>query len=144
MIANKVNFLHIRKIDSDGDAEAMGGYTVAWTLDENQNILVGVPARCRDDEHFNKRIGRDYAQLHLHEQEPLAVIEAKEVHAYAVKATESYLKYAPLSPEAVKKIVDGLVIDAYHSLATTVTNSLLEAFVREALSFYIDQTEYAL
>ena len=62
MTAKNPLFMHYRNHNTDGSIASNGGMTVAIMVDpdDRQTALVGI-SRCKDNEVFNKKIGRDVA-----------------------------------------------------------------------------------
>jgi hypothetical protein len=56
-----VRYQHVRVFVNE-KITPRGGYTIAYIEDADHNMIVKGVAKCRYDEQFNKRIGRDVSR----------------------------------------------------------------------------------
>lgn len=62
---NKVYYIHVRPIGSDGHTSNHGGITIAYRLHENGLVYEVAYARCNIKDNFCKRVGRAIAKGNL-------------------------------------------------------------------------------
>lgn len=68
--------MHVREIDPKGELSPTGGLTVAYSIVDS-NSVAGIClnlAKCRSDDLFCFKVGREIATRKLHEQGPLDVL----------------------------------------------------------------------
>lgn len=141
MQAGKLYFVHLRETDATGEYKQHGGATIAWAVTEQGDIVVGQPARCRSDEKFVKREGREVARAKFDLHDAILVIPANYVQSFATAEATLYLNHPFMTPSARMALFDAAAALAMTDITETMATSWFEQLVRSRFTLENNQVK---
>lgn len=146
MITNKICFIHLRdqqqRTWSGLEDKQTGGVTVPWMVTEGGDIIVGQPARCRDNERFVKALGRAEAKHKFETLPPLFTIPKGRVQELAVCQGMASVALPVLPPKARYSLMASMAALLEANLLDNLSSGWYEQQVRDRLSFKNNDVTY--
>lgn len=134
MVLGKVQYIHIRRLDDEGNSIPSGGATVAWKLDADFNVVVSQPAYCSPKDLYVKLTGREIASGNLQYKDalgtlPNAAIKKSALEEFALRV-QSFQINEQLKTAMINAFSGTL---EQNGVDVVLNNSWFEGQVREFL-----------
>lgn len=140
MEAGKLFFTHIRETLEDGTPKANGGATIAWSFSNFADCLrIGVPAKCSDEDTFDRAEGRRIAQDRYHERLALKFLSGKDLRELAKVQAINTFSMMPLTNSAKDALSEDLIARIDEDIVAAMSTSWFEGIVRDL--FYIEDNK---
>lgn len=145
MITNKICFIHLREATVNWPRKEYaqnGGATIGWMVTSSGDIVVGNPARCREDEKFVKQLGREEAIKKFQNEQPFFRLSHAELVRLGVAHSISSVDFDMLTPRARFELMTNFKNQIQETILDALSSRWFEERVRDRLILVDNRVEY--